>query len=75
MFSYEKDFGEGWHRPLRKQNLLVDRFDVLEEELKHFCNLIEGKEESKITAYDAMETLRVIEAIKESSTTGRRICL
>jgi len=75
LFSYDKDFGEGWHRPLKKQNLIVDRFDVLEEELKHFCDLIKGKAESRITAYDATETLRVIEAIKESSITGRRICL
>ena len=75
LFSYEKDFGEGWHRPLKKQNLIVDRFDVLEEELKHFCKLIDGKVESKMTAHDALETLRVIEAIKESSITGRRICL
>ena len=75
LFSYDKNFGEGWHRPFKRQNLPVDRFDVFEEELKHFCELIKGKVESRITAYDATETLRVIEAIKESSTVGRRICL
>ena len=75
LFSYDKKFGEGWHKPFKRQNLPVDRFDVFEEELKHFCELIKGKVESRITAYDATETLRVIEAIKESSTIGRRICL
>jgi len=75
LFSYDKKFGEGWHKPFKRQNLQVDRFDVLEEELKYFCELIKGKVESRITAYDATETLRVIEAIKESSTIGRRICL
>ncbi len=75
LFSYDENFGEGWNRPLKRQNLIVDRFDVLEEELKHFCDLIKGKIESRITAYDATETLRVIEAIKESSITGRRIYL
>jgi len=75
LFSYDKKTGEGWHKPFKRQNLPVNRFDVLEEELKHFCELIKGKVESKITAFDATETLRVIGAIKESSTTGRRICL
>jgi predicted dehydrogenase len=75
LFSYNKKFGEGWHKPFKRQNLPVNRFDVFEEELKHFCELIKGKVESRITAYDATETLRVIEAIKESSTIGRRICL
>jgi len=75
LFSYDKKFGEGWHKPFKRQNLPVNRFDVFEEELKHFCELIKGKVESRITAYDATETLRVIEAIKESSTIGRRIYL
>jgi len=75
LFSYNKKFGEGWHKPFTRQNLPVNRFDVLEEELKHFCELIKGKVESRITAYDATETLRVVEAIKESSITGRRIYL
>jgi len=75
LFFYDKKFGEGWHKPFKRQNLPVNRFDVFEEELKHFCELIKGKVESRITAYDATETLRVIEAIKESSTIGRRIYL
>jgi predicted dehydrogenase len=75
LFSYDKDLGEGWHRPLKKQTLLVDRFDVLEEELKHFCDLIEGKVKSKMTAQDATETLRVIDAIKKSAESGRSVCL
>ncbi|MBP8718195.1 MAG: Gfo/Idh/MocA family oxidoreductase [Candidatus Atribacteria bacterium] len=75
LFSYEKEFGEGWHRPLKKQTLLAERFDVLEEELKHFYELIEGKVESKITASDALETLRVIDALKRSSKSGESISL
>jgi predicted dehydrogenase len=75
LFSYEKEFGEGWHRPLKKQTLLVERFDVLEEELKHFCELIKGKVESKITAKDAFESLRVIDAIKRSSQKGASVYL
>lgn len=75
LFSYKKKFGEGWHQPLKKETLLVERFDVLEEELKHFCKLIKGEEESRIPAGDALETLRAIEAIKRSSQSGKSISL
>ncbi|MBN2395552.1 MAG: Gfo/Idh/MocA family oxidoreductase [Candidatus Atribacteria bacterium] len=75
LFSYEKEFGEGWHRPLHRQNLLVERSDVLEEELKHFCDLIMGKTESRMTADDAFETLRVIDAIKRSTQSGKSVRL
>ena len=75
LFTYEREFGEGWHRPLKRQNLPVERFDVLEEELKHFCELIEGKVESKMTAQDAYESLRVIDAIKRSSLSGKSVLL
>lgn len=75
LFSYDKNYGEGWHRPFKRQNLPVDRFNIIEEELKHFCELIKGKVESRITAYDATETLRVIEAIKKSSNSGKTIFL
>jgi len=75
LFSYDKKFGEGWHKPFKRQNLPVNRFDIIEEELKHFCELIKVNVKSRITAYDATETLRVIEAIRESSISGRRIYL
>lgn len=75
LFSYDKNFGEGWLRPLKSYYLPVDRYDILEEELKHFCELIKGKVESRIDAYDALETLRVIEAIKESYNSGKSISL
>jgi predicted dehydrogenase len=75
LFSYDKNLGEGWHKPFKREIFPVDRFDIIEEELKHFCELIKGEAESRITAYDATETLRVVEAIKESSITGRRIYL
>ena len=59
----------------KKQTLLAERFDVLEEELKHFCELIEGKTESKVTAHDALEALRVIDALKRSSQSRKSISL
>ncbi|MGI6777411.1 MAG: Gfo/Idh/MocA family protein [Acetivibrionales bacterium] len=75
MYYYEKDSDAGWHRPIKQEKLTVERFDVIEEELKHFCEIINGEADSKVTAEDAAESLRVIEAIKESSRLGKAVYL
>jgi predicted dehydrogenase len=75
LFYYEKDPDAGWPRPIKQERLTVDRFDVIEEEVKHFCDIIRGEAEPRVTAEDAAESLRVILAIKESSRLGRAICL
>ena len=75
MHYYEQGAEAGWHRPIKQERLTTERFDVIEEELKHFCAIIAGTEKSRVTAEDAAESLRVIEAIKESSKTGRAVHL
>ena len=74
-FYYENDSNAGWQRPIKQEKLTVERFDVIEEEIKHFCRLIKGEVQSRVTAEDATETLRVIEAIKESSRSGKAVYL
>jgi predicted dehydrogenase len=74
-YFYEKNHGEDWHKPFKCEKLSVGKFDMFEEELKHFCNLINGKEESIVSAREATKTLRVIEAIKQSSDNGKSIYL
>jgi predicted dehydrogenase len=73
-FYYEKGSEAGWQWPIKQEKLTSERFDVIEEELKHFCEIING-EPSEVTAEDATESLRVIEAIKESSRSGKAIYL
>ena len=75
LFYYEKGSEAGWHRPIKQEKLTVERFDVIEEEIKHFCAIINGEEKSRVTAEDATESLRVIEAIKESSRLGKAVYL
>jgi len=75
LFYYEPGTKAGWQWPIKQERLVVDRFNVIDEEVKHFCALISGEEESKITARDAAESLRVIEAIKESSKLGKAVYL
>ena len=75
IFYYEKGKEAGWQRPIKQEKLTVERFDVIEEEVKHFCQIINGEAKSRVTAEDAADTLRVIEAIKESSKLGEAIYL
>jgi predicted dehydrogenase len=74
-FSYDPELGVGWHRPFKRESIPVTRFDVIEEELKHFCKIINGEEKSRVTAADATNSLRVVEAIKKSSETGKTISI
>lgn len=73
LFYYEQGKQAGWQRPIKQEKLVVERFDVLAEELKHFCDVIKGEAESKINARDATLSLIVVEAIKKSSETGKAV--
>jgi predicted dehydrogenase len=75
ILSYDSVHGEGWHKPYKCEVVPVDRVNPIDEETKHFCDMIKGKEKSKVTAEDAIKSLRVIEAIRESSQKGKAIYL
>jgi predicted dehydrogenase len=75
LFYYKEDPDAGWPRPINQERIMVERFDVIEEELRHFCGIIRGKAESRITAEDAAGSLRVIKAVKESSRSGKAVYL
>ncbi len=75
LYYYENISNGGWQNPIKQEKLVVERFDVIEEEIKHFCEIINGEVKSRVTAEDATESLRVIEAIKESSKSCKAIYL
>ena len=83
MFYYKEDPNANWHRtikyewpqPIKYERLEVDNFNVIEEEVKHFCEMIKGNAISKVTAEDAAQSLRIIEAIKKSSRLEKAVYL
>jgi predicted dehydrogenase len=73
LFSYDEDSGGNLRRPVRQERLPVEGFNVIDEELSHFCAMIRGEAESKVTAEDATESLRIIKAMNESSRSNRAV--
>jgi predicted dehydrogenase len=49
--------------------------DPLQEQLQHFIRVIKGIETPKVSAYDGLQNLLVVEAIYESAATGMTVTL
>lgn len=64
-----------WREPLQEERLAVTPADPLTLQLQHFCDVIEGIATPLVSGREGLATLRVIEAIKASASTGRTIFL
>lgn len=60
----------GWYEPIRVKHLDVPPNDPLTAELHHFISVIRGEADPVCPGDDALETLKVILAIKKSAETG-----
>lgn len=65
----------GWFTPFVEQTLALDTVDPLAAQLEHFCNVIAGTAEPIITVADALQSLRAVEAIRQSIATGQTVAL
>jgi hypothetical protein len=64
---------KSWWKPFVEAQISYERQDPLEEQLNHFINVIKGLEEPKVTAYDGLQNLKIIEAIYKSAELERVI--
>lgn len=71
LWSYSQN--PGWYAPLSHDPVAVAGYDPLVEQLRHFLNLIAGREQPLISVEDAMGTLAVVEAVSEAARTGQKI--
>lgn len=71
LWSYTQQ--PGWHAPLSRQTIAPLAFDPLVEQLRHFLEVIAGREQPLISVEDAMGTLAVVEAVSEAARTGQKI--
>lgn len=63
----------GWYAPLSREKVTPAGLDPLAEQLRHFCEVISGREQPLISAEDAMATLAVVEAVSAAAHTGQTI--
>ncbi len=68
---YPKGAARSWWEPFGTKVVDVSREDPLKRQLAHFCEVIRGGCAPIVTARDALQNLRVTNAIAESAETGR----
>lgn len=73
-YSYEEE-NYGWEHNLVVENFGVEDNDPMTAELMHFVDVIRGDSEPLVTGEDGLETLKVINAIKESATKEQKTYL
>ena len=75
MKRYGDNESRSWWNPFLCETADVSRSDPLVGQLNHFCQLIRGEVESKVTVYDALQNLKVTDAIVEAAKTGERVLI
>jgi len=63
----------GWHAPLARSPVMSASFDPLVEQLRHFLAVITKREAPLVSAYAAMRTLAVVEAVSEAARRGSQV--
>ena len=64
-----------WVEPIEHERLPVEHENPLALQIRNLCGVIRGTAQPVVTAYEGLQTLRVIEAIKKSAATGEKIRL
>jgi predicted dehydrogenase len=62
-----------WRTALEERVLAPERGDPLERQLAHFCAVVRGEAKPLVTARDALQNLRVVEAISEAARSGSTV--
>lgn len=60
----------GWGAPLHRERLVVETVDPLVRQIRHFCAVVRGEAEPKISGRDAVRTLMAVQAVFEAEKTG-----
>jgi predicted dehydrogenase len=74
IYSYEEE-NYGWEHKLITEKLDVAENDPMTAELLHFIDVLRGEAVPLVTGEDALETLKVINALKESAAKEQKIYL
>jgi predicted dehydrogenase len=64
-----------WWEPISAEPLQVDPEDPLVRQVRHFCHVIQGREQPLVPGWEGLKTLQVVEAVKSSARTGKAVTL
>ena len=73
MRYYEKNEDRSWYKPFREKTVPLERADPFALKIEHFSAVIHGDAKPLVSGRDALQNLRVTDAIVEAARTGRVI--
>ena len=73
--TYARKEDRSWWKPFQSSVAAVEREDPLARQLAHFCAVIRGEANPRVTARDGLANLRVTEAIAQAARSGTTIRL
>lgn len=65
----------GWHEPIAREIVEVERADPYAEQIRHLCAVTRGEEQPVITAADGTRTLEATLAVHEAARIGAPVAL
>jgi len=65
--TYPKNVTPSWSSNFKTELIKIKKINPLESQLNHFLDVIDGTSEPKVSAYDGLENLRILEAILKSA--------
>lgn len=73
--TYPRAEDASWWKPFDEGSVAMVREDPLARQMAHFCQVIRGAAEPRVSARDGLQNLRVTEAIAEAARTGAVVAL
>jgi predicted dehydrogenase len=70
---YPQNIIPSWQSNFKTEFVKIKKIDPLDAQLNHFLDVIEGKSEPRVSAYDGLENLRILEAILKSTRLKKTI--
>jgi predicted dehydrogenase len=70
---YHSHTHRGWQHPITSEQVNVPWVDPYEEQLKHFCRVVQGVETPRTNGEDARKTLEITLAVHKSTQTGQPV--
>jgi predicted dehydrogenase len=64
-----------WLEPLARERVSFTADDPLKAQIRHFCEVIRGRATPIVSGREGLQTLRVIEAIKQAASSGQPVAV
>ncbi len=65
--TWAQEAARSWWEPISQHSVEVGRDDPLDIQISHFCDVIRGLAEPRVSGVDGLRSLQVIAAIKQSA--------